>query len=378
MGGVDILHVDDDKGLASLTADLLERKDSRFNVETATSATEGLQLLSDLSPDCIVSDFEMPGIDGLEFLEAVRAEHAKLPFILFTGRGSEEIASDAISAGATDYLQKQSGTEQYELLANRINNAVTRNRSEQQLRETKEEYAAVFENARNGLLLVDVEQDGFRFRRCNSRVLEFTGLAESELIGKTPQEALGYENSRAVAGAYRKCVAMRETITYTVTLTHPVGDVVHEVNTTPIIRDGEVEQLVVAFTDITERHAREQKLREERAVIQQALDALDEPLFVTDIDGRLKHCNHRALELTGNTEETAVGTPITALFPDEERETIADAVDDALRTGRTTITASLCLDSGQQQRYEFRAHSLTDLDNNTAGLVILGQDVSDT
>jgi len=135
MGGVDILHVDDDKGLASLTADLLERKDSRFNVVTAASATEGLQLLSDLSPDCIVSDFEMPGIDGLEFLEAVRAEHAKLPFILFTGRGSEEIASDAISAGATDYLQKQSGTEQYELLANRINNAVTRNRSEQQLRE---------------------------------------------------------------------------------------------------------------------------------------------------------------------------------------------------------------------------------------------------
>ena len=378
MGGVDILHVDDDKGLASLTADLLERKDSRFNVETATSATEGLQLLDNLSPDCIVSDFEMPEIDGLEFLQAVREKHSKLPFILFTGRGSEEIASDAISAGATDYLQKQSGTEQYELLANRINNAVTRYHSEKQLRETKAEYAAVFENARNGLLLVDVEQDGFRFRRCNSRVLEFTGLAESELIGKTPQEALGYENSRAVVGAYRKCVAMRETITYTVALNHPVGEVVHEVSTTPITRDGEAEQLVVAFTDITERHAREQELREERAVIQQALDALDEPLFVTDMNGRLKHCNHRALELTGHTGQTAVETPITDLFPDDERETITDAVDDALRTGRTTVTASLRLDSGEQQSYEFRAHSLTDPDNNTAGLVILGQDTPDT
>ncbi|NLV12716.1 PAS domain-containing response regulator [Haloarcula argentinensis] len=378
MGGVDILHVDDDKGLASLTADLLERKDSRFNVQTAASATEGLHLLDEFAPDCIISDFEMPGRDGLEFLEAVRAEHSKLPFILFTGRGSEEIASDAISAGATDYLQKQSGTEQYELLANRINNAVTRYHSEKQLRETKEEYAAVFENARNGLLLVDVEQDGFRFRRCNSRVLEFTGLAESELIGKTPQEALGHENARTVAGAYRKCVAMRETISYTVTLTHPVGDVIHEVNTTPIIRDGEVEQLVVAFTDITERYAREQELREERAVIQQALDTLDDPLFVIDIDGHLKHCNRRALELIGHTEDTAVGTPITDLFPDDERVTITDAVDDALRTGRTTVTASLRLDSGQRQSYEFRAHSLTDLDNNTAGLVIVGQDAPDS
>jgi PAS domain S-box-containing protein len=378
VGSVNILHVDDDKELASLTADLLERKDSRFNVETATSATEGQQLLDDLSPDCIVSDFEMPEIDGLEFLQAVREKHSKLPFILFTGRGSEEIASDAISAGATDYLQKQSGTEQYELLANRINNAVTRYHSEKQLRETKAEHAAVFENTRNGLLLVDVEQDGFRFRRCNSRVLEFTGLAESELIGKTPQEVLGYENARAVVGAYRKCVDMRETISYTVTLTNPVGEVVHEVNTTPIIRDGEVEQLVVAFTDITERYAREQELREERAVIQQALDTLDEPLFVTDTHGTLKHCNHRALELTGYTGQTAVEMPITDLFPDDERETITDAVDDALRTGRATVTASLCLDSGQQQLYKFRAHSLTDLDNNTAGLVILGQDTPDT
>ncbi|MFB6149445.1 MAG: PAS domain S-box protein, partial [Halobacteriales archaeon] len=52
-----------------------------------------------------------------------------LPFLLFTGKGSEEVASDAITAGATDYLQKGSGTEQYELLANRVVNAVDQYRS---------------------------------------------------------------------------------------------------------------------------------------------------------------------------------------------------------------------------------------------------------
>lgn len=66
----------------------------------------------------------MPGTGGLEFLQTVREEYPHLPFILFTGKGTEEVASDAISAGVTDYLERNIGTEQYELLANRIRNAV--------------------------------------------------------------------------------------------------------------------------------------------------------------------------------------------------------------------------------------------------------------
>ena len=121
---IQILHVDDEPSMTDLTATFLEREDDQFSVETATSADEGLQHLGDRPPDCIVSDYNMPGMDGLEFLQAVRDDYPDLPFILFTGKGSEEVASDAISAGVTDYLQKKSGTEQYELLANRIRNAV--------------------------------------------------------------------------------------------------------------------------------------------------------------------------------------------------------------------------------------------------------------
>ncbi|MFB6175738.1 MAG: response regulator, partial [Halobaculum sp.] len=74
-------------------------------------------------------DYEMPGEDGLELLASVRETHPDLPFVLFTGEGSESVASDAISAGVTDYLQKGSGTEQYTILANRISNAVSRRRA---------------------------------------------------------------------------------------------------------------------------------------------------------------------------------------------------------------------------------------------------------
>ena len=81
----------------------------------------------------MVTDYDMPGRDGIEFLEAVREEHPELPFILFTGKGSEAVASETISAGVTDYLQKEAGTEQYAALATRIRNVVTRYRREREL-----------------------------------------------------------------------------------------------------------------------------------------------------------------------------------------------------------------------------------------------------
>ena len=105
-----VLHVDDEPNILDLTATFLEREGENIAVETATSATEGLDRLTEgdfesgVPFDCIVSDYDMPGMNGLEFLEAVREEHPDLPFILFTGEGSEEIASEAITAGVSDYL----------------------------------------------------------------------------------------------------------------------------------------------------------------------------------------------------------------------------------------------------------------------------------
>jgi len=108
-----VLHVDDELDFADLTETFLERKTDRLVIEAATRATEGLKAIRDRLPDCVVSDYHIPGMDGLEFLQAVREECPDLPFILYTGRGSKEVASEAISAGATDYLQKGGGTEQY-------------------------------------------------------------------------------------------------------------------------------------------------------------------------------------------------------------------------------------------------------------------------
>ncbi|RKS76013.1 response regulator receiver domain-containing protein [Haloarcula quadrata] len=83
---ISVLHVDDEPDFAELAADMLEREDDRFTVATATSASEGLERLAADDFDCIVSDYDMPGQNGIEFLEQVRDEFPDLPFILYTER----------------------------------------------------------------------------------------------------------------------------------------------------------------------------------------------------------------------------------------------------------------------------------------------------
>lgn len=129
--GIRLLDVDDDPGFTELAATFLEGEEERFEVTSATSGGGGLEILADQRIDCVVSDCDMPGTSGIGVLSAVREADSQIPFILYTGKGSKTAASRAIPAGGTDYLQKGIGSEQYELLANRITNAVGQRRPEQ-------------------------------------------------------------------------------------------------------------------------------------------------------------------------------------------------------------------------------------------------------
>nr|WP_252718750.1 response regulator [Haloarcula sp. CBA1122] len=88
-----------------MTADTLTQQHGIESV-AANSATEALERLDGGGFDCVVSDYEMPEMDGLELLEEIRETNPSIPFILLTGRGDEETASAAIAAGVADYLLK--------------------------------------------------------------------------------------------------------------------------------------------------------------------------------------------------------------------------------------------------------------------------------
>ncbi|MCD2205068.1 GAF domain-containing protein [Halobacterium sp. KA-6] len=155
---IHVLHVDDDPDFAELAATFLVRAEDRLDVTTVQTASDGLEQLATGDFDCIISDYDMPGQNGVEFLEAVREDYPEIPFILYTGKGSEEIASEAISAGVSDYLQKEGGTDQYTVLANRVMNLVSQHRAETNLEEWIEQQEVVAELGRQALAGGDLDE----------------------------------------------------------------------------------------------------------------------------------------------------------------------------------------------------------------------------
>jgi DNA-binding NtrC family response regulator len=108
-----ILCVDDDVGVLSLLRKTIERLG--HDVLEASSAALALQALGRQSIDLVISDFQMPGTNGLELLELVRQDGSDVPFIMLTGHASIEHAVAAIKAGAIDYLAKPFRPAQLEL-----------------------------------------------------------------------------------------------------------------------------------------------------------------------------------------------------------------------------------------------------------------------
>ena len=124
-----VLYVDDEDILLGLCRFYLERIGD-FTLDTASSAPEALEKIKNTPYDAIVSDYQMPGMNGIMFLKEVRSQFADIPFILFTGKGREEIVIEAIDNGADFYIQKGGDpASQFAELAHKIRNAVERRKA---------------------------------------------------------------------------------------------------------------------------------------------------------------------------------------------------------------------------------------------------------
>lgn len=179
-----VLYVDDEPALCEVGRAFLERSGT-LAVETASCAPEALRRLGERTFDAVIADYRMPEMDGLELLKEIRQHYGDLPFILFTGRGREEVVVEALNHGADGYIQKGGDPgSQFAELEHLVVQAVERRRAVQALRDSEMRYRALFEGANDPIFIFE----GDLFVDCNTKALETFQCTREFLIGKTPWE----------------------------------------------------------------------------------------------------------------------------------------------------------------------------------------------
>lgn len=137
-GGVEhfsILIVDDEPEMSGLIARRIRRESDRFSITAVESGKSCLEHLEANLVDCILSDYQMPGMNGMELLNALRERGDGTPFIFITAQGNEELAREAFKGGAYDYFTKDIGFAHFTRIINSVEQAIRHHEAEKEIKE---------------------------------------------------------------------------------------------------------------------------------------------------------------------------------------------------------------------------------------------------
>uniref|UniRef100_UPI003C28893C response regulator n=1 Tax=Methanoregula sp. TaxID=2052170 RepID=UPI003C28893C len=219
---ISVLYVDDEPALLDLGKKFLERG-GVFDVETTDSSSEVLALLQKKDYDSLISDYQMPEMDGIVLLKKVRSRYPDLPFILFTGKGREEIVIQAFDAGADYYVQKGGDIHsQFRELGHKIRLAVEKRHADRALKESEERYRNVVKDQNE--FICRFRPDGIQIF-VNDAYCRYFGLQEENIIGHRFIPQIPEEDAMTVRSHFASLTRNR-----------PLGTVEHRI----ILPDGSV------------------------------------------------------------------------------------------------------------------------------------------
>jgi len=330
-----VLYVDDEPGLLELGQLFLEES-GKFRVGTSASAREALTFPIPQAYDAIVSDYQMPEMDGIAFLKEVRRRFGDIPFILFTGRGREEVVIEAINNGADFYIQKGGDpVTQFAELAHTIRHAVQMRQTKLTLAEQNQRYHDL-QNASD--LIQSVGPDG-HYLFVNKKWLDTLGYTENDLPRLTVADVVHEECLGHCMDTFRRVISGESVGIIEATFKTRDGKKVWvEGMANCKMQDGVCQYTRGLFKDVTSRKKAEQELlrkNEELSAINEELRATDEELrtnctliqekeqalrestetfravveqsnegvIIVDFTGKLLYANHRASEIVDNTGE---------------------------------------------------------------------------
>ncbi len=309
-----VLLVDDQADFLKAAKACLEMQGA-FQVNTASSVEEATEKMKEESYDAIVSDYVMPSKDGFEFLKELRDIGSNIPFIIFTGKGREEIAIKALNLGADRYFTKVGDPETvYGELAYGIRQAVERRRAKDSQIESEEKWRILAEQSPN---MIFVNKKG-RVVYANKRCEEIMGYKREEFYSEDFSffSLIAPESIDMVKSSFSRHMKGLEIPPFEYTLVTREGRRIEAMYSSKLIRYQGETAILGTVVDITQRKRAEEALKKSeekyRTVVEHSLQGI---VIVQDF--RIVYANKAFAKISGYTVKE-----LLSLSPDNVREMV--------------------------------------------------------
>jgi PAS domain S-box-containing protein len=301
-----VLYVDDEPGLLELAKAFLE-SEGDMEVATCCSGHDVLNLLPSERFDALISDYQMPEMDGIELLRAIRHRYPALPFVLFTGKGREEVAMEAIRHGADSYIMKGGDARsQFKVLANEVKLAAARREAEEAVHYNLSRFNIIMRNL-SEIILIATESG--RITYVSPSVTSVLGYQREELEGKNLKDIWQKSHVEGSRPSTEKTIMdlMRPEGAY-FTIPAKEGSVRRFHGKANLVEQGDGRIMIATFKDVTYLRGLEEQLTMKELLFSVILDQLPMACGISDLEtGRLFHINAKVSELLGIDPEEILG-----------------------------------------------------------------------
>jgi PAS domain S-box-containing protein len=307
---MEILHLEDSAMDAELIRHVLRREWPDSVIRHAVNATEYRAALAEGCFDVILSDYSMPGYDGLLALAEAKKSCPSTPFVFLSGMIGEERAVEALKRGATDYIIKDRPARLVPAIRQAlalVTETTRRRESEEALRANDERFRLITENIAD--LIAVLELDGRRVY-CNAACRKLLGDHVVER-GTNWFQWLDPQDIVRVRCTLDRIVSTGAGERFDFRYRLPDGTPRYMEAHGAVLRNaaGHVANLLIISRDVTERRAADLRLREQASLLDKARDAI----FATGLDRKITYWNASAERLYGLKAADVIGRPLAEI-----------------------------------------------------------------
>ena len=379
-GKLRVLYIDDEQMMRDVFKQYVETVFG-LEVETASSAKQGKSKLDLTIFDAVVSDYQMPEEDGIQLLRELRSEGNDMPFILFTGRGREEIVIEAINSGADYYIQKGGDPNaMFAELVYYIRISSRERRGKDELIKAKERLESFIENTLDAIILFNIDGS---IISVNSAFEKTYGWSKEEATGLVlpmvpPEEVDGIKN------IFRKVAETGIPVHYTARRLRRNGEMFDSSMTISAIKDHTGKTIAIAglARDISIETRSLEIIEEQKEELRVILSSIGDAVIATDSERKVIFLNQAASALTGYSIDESVGMKVDDVFHiinEDTRKAVEIPVETVIRNGLIVGMANhtvIVSKDGRERMIEDSAAPIKNAGGKIIGVVMVFKDAT--